>query len=78
MNTASLSDPAPAGRARRRSRLASTLFLAIAVKCLVLFGLWHAFFSHPQTKHMLLPSAQVERHLFDMPAHGAPLSHPSN
>ncbi|MFK3739454.1 cytochrome oxidase putative small subunit CydP [Massilia sp. TN1-12] len=61
MTTASLSRPT---RRTRRERLALTLFVTIAVKCLVLYGLWHAFFSHPQTKHMLLPSDQVERHLF--------------
>ena len=61
MTTASLSRPT---RRMRRERLALTLFVTIAVKCLVLYGLWHAFFSHPQTKHMLLPSDQVERHLF--------------
>nr|WP_314542767.1 cytochrome oxidase putative small subunit CydP [uncultured Massilia sp.] len=61
MNTASL--PHNSKRARRE-RLALTLFVTIAVKCLVLYGLWYAFFSHPQTKHMLLPSDQVERHLF--------------
>lgn len=61
MNTASL--PHNPKRARRE-RLALTLFVTIAVKCLVLYGLWYAFFSHPQTKHMLLPSDQVERHLF--------------
>lgn len=61
MTTATLSHPT---RRTRRERLALTLFVTIAVKCLVLYGLWHAFFSHPQTKHMLLPSDQVERHLF--------------
>jgi hypothetical protein len=61
MNIASLPHQA---RRVRRERLALTLFAAIAVKCLVLYGLWYVFFSHPQTKHMLLPSGQVERHLF--------------
>lgn len=76
MNTASLPDkPAATPRLRgkrpqRRERLALTLFVTVAVKCLVLYGLWHAFFSHPQTKHMLLPSGQVERHLFSVPAAG--------
>lgn len=69
MNTASLPHKSAPGRARRE-RLARTLFVAIAVKCLVLAGLWYAFFSHPQTKHMLLPSGQVERHLFAAPAAG--------
>lgn len=69
MNTTSLSHKF-APRRTRRERLALTLFVAIAVKCLVLYGLWYAFFSHPQTKHMLLPSGQVERHLFAAPAAG--------
>jgi hypothetical protein len=54
-----------------RPRLAVTLGVTVFVKCLVLYGLWAAFFSHPQTRHMLLPAAQVERHLF-APGAGAP------
>lgn len=52
----------------RRERLALTLALTIAVKCLVLYGLWYACFSHPHTRHMLLPDGQLERHLFAAPA----------
>jgi hypothetical protein len=52
----------------RRERLALTLLLTIVLKCLVLYGLWYAFFSHPPTRHMLLPAAQVESHLFSIPA----------
>jgi len=55
-------------RKPRRNNLALTLAVTIAVKCLVLYGLWYACFSHPQTKHMLLPAGQVERHLFAAPA----------
>jgi hypothetical protein len=55
-------------RKHRRNRLAWTLFVTIAVKCLVLYGLWYAFFSHPHTKHMLLPAGELERHLFAAPA----------
>ncbi|MCS0590732.1 cytochrome oxidase putative small subunit CydP [Massilia norwichensis] len=62
MNTGSSPARAP------RERLALTLFVTIALKCLILYGIWHAFFSHPQTRHMLLPAAQVERHLFSAPA----------
>lgn len=65
MNTAALPHP-------RRARLARTLLLTVAVKCLALYGLWFACFSHPQTRHMLLPAGQVERHLFAVPA--APVS----
>lgn len=56
----------------RRARLARTLLFAVAVKCLALYGLWFACFSHPQTRHMLLPADQVERHLFATPS--APVS----
>jgi hypothetical protein len=71
MHTSSLDAPAK----QRRDRLALTLAVTIAVKCLVLYGLWAACFSHPQTKHMLLPAGQVEGHLFTAPA--APVSLPN-
>jgi len=58
-----------------RSNLALTLAVTIAVKCLVLVGLWAACFSHPQTEHMLLPAGQVERHLFAAPAAPNSLPH---
>jgi hypothetical protein len=58
-----------------RSNLALTLAVTIAVKCLVLYGLWAACFSHPQTEHMLLPAGQVERHLFAAPAAPNSLPH---
>lgn len=48
----------------RRERLALTLAVTIAIKCLLLYGLWYACFSHPQTRHMVLPDGQLERHLF--------------
>ena len=57
----------------RSNKLALTLCVTVAVKCLLLYGLWYACFSHPQTRHMLLPSGQVERHLFSVPA-GGPIS----
>jgi len=63
MHTLSKHAPRP-----RRHNLTLTLAVTIAVKCLVLYGLWYACFSHPQTKHMLLPTGQVERHLFAVPA----------
>jgi hypothetical protein len=47
-----------------RERLLLTLAITVVVKCMVLYGLWAAFFSHPQARHMHLPAAQVERHLF--------------
>jgi hypothetical protein len=48
----------------RRERLARTLLVTVAVKSLVLYVLWSTCFSQPQTRHMLLPAAEVERHLF--------------
>jgi hypothetical protein len=37
--------------------------LVLAVKVALLFFLWKAFFSHPQARHMLLPTPVVEQHL---------------
>jgi hypothetical protein len=44
--------------------LARTITLALIIKMVILALLWKAFFSAPQTKHMLLPADQVEQHLF--------------
>lgn len=46
-----------------RLPLALEIALALLLKLAILFALWHAFFSHPQAKHMLLPTPQVEQHL---------------
>jgi hypothetical protein len=43
--------------------LALVITLALLVKALLLFGLWKAFFSAPQAKHMRMPTAAVEQHL---------------
>jgi hypothetical protein len=51
-----------------RRSLALTITLALAMKALLLYGLWYAFFSHPQTKKMRLPTEQVEKHLLAAPA----------
>jgi hypothetical protein len=51
-----------------RRSLALTITIALAVKALLLYGLWYAFFSHPQTKKMRLPTGQVEDHLLSAPA----------
>lgn len=64
MNAASDSAPPPRRPPLPRERLALTLLVTVAVKCLLLYGLWMTCFSHPQTRHMLLPADQVERHLF--------------
>ena len=51
-----------------RRHLPLTIALALVVKALLLYGLWSAFFSHPQTKKMRMPTAQVEQHLLSAPA----------
>ena len=38
------------------------IVLVLLIKIAVLFGIWKAFFSHPQTKHMALPLPVVEQH----------------
>jgi len=43
--------------------LAPAITLALIVKVLILYGLWYAFFSAPQAKHMRMPAAKVEQHL---------------
>lgn len=43
--------------------LALAITLALIVKVLILYGLWYAFFSAPQAKHMRMPTASVEQHL---------------
>ncbi|MEO8599687.1 MAG: cytochrome oxidase putative small subunit CydP [bacterium] len=46
-----------------RLPLALEITLALLLKIAIIFALWYAFFSNPQTKHMLLPTEQVEQHL---------------
>lgn len=46
-----------------RLPLALEITLALLIKVVILYALWHAFFSHPQARHMLLPTSQVEQHL---------------
>lgn len=46
-----------------RLPLALEIGLALLFKIVIIFALWYAFFSNPQTKHMLLPTDQVEQHL---------------
>ena len=55
---------------RRLARLpfALELTMALALKMLVLWLLWHLCFSAPQTHRMRLPAAQVEQHLLAVPS----------
>ena len=59
---------------KRSSRygLARSIALVLVLKALLLYGLWYAFFSQPQTRKMRLPTAQVERHLLAAPAPTTP------
>ena len=68
--------PFRSGR-KRGFVFAAEISLAVALKVVVLWLLWHAFFSAPQTKKMRLPTNQVEQHLL-MPARlQGPISHPT-
>jgi hypothetical protein len=58
-------------RPGRRS-LAYMISIALVVKVVLLYALWSLFFSHPQTKKMRLPTAQVESHLLTAPAPNNP------
>ena len=51
-----------------RRSLALSIAIALAVKVLILWGLKTAFFSHPQTKKMRMPTELVERQLLASPA----------
>nr|WP_315397922.1 cytochrome oxidase putative small subunit CydP [uncultured Duganella sp.] len=59
-------------RRRYGTPLALAITLALVVKALILYGLWYAFFSAPQAKHMRMPTATVEQHLM------APAAPPTN
>ena len=52
---------------KKTSRTGLPLWLEITaillIKVALLFFLWKLFFSHPQTKHMVLPTPVVEQHL---------------
>lgn len=50
-----------------RLPLAVEIALAVLFKLLLLFWLWHVFFSAPQAKKMRLPTSQVEQHLLATP-----------
>ena len=55
-----------------RSSLATLISIALVIKVALLYALWALFFSHPQTKKMRLPTAQVENHLLAAPAPANP------
>lgn len=61
-----------------RLPLALEIALAVLLKLVILFALWHAFFSRPQATHMLLPTIQVEQHLLAGAAPHTPASAPSS
>ncbi|HKN09767.1 MAG TPA: hypothetical protein VJ376_09850 [Pseudomonadota bacterium] len=52
----------------RLGPLGRDLAVVLAVKLVVLVLLWWAFFSHPPARHMTVPVARVEAHLFPSPS----------
>ena len=60
-------------RRRYGTPLALAITLALIVKAGILYGLWYAFFSAPQVKHMRMPTAKVEQHL--LPPAAPPTHH---
>ncbi len=58
------------------SSLALAITLALLLKALILYGLWLAFFSTPQAKHMRVPAAQVQQHFFAAQQQTAPRRRP--
>lgn len=48
---------------KRRSTLAWEIGIVLVVKCVLLWLLWHFFFSTPQVKHMRMPEPQVTQHV---------------
>lgn len=54
-------------RTRRGLPLWLEITLVLLIKLAALFFLWQAFFSHPQTRHMALPTPAVEQHLLSAP-----------
>ncbi|MEO6354660.1 MAG: cytochrome oxidase putative small subunit CydP [Burkholderiaceae bacterium] len=57
-----------------RLPLALEITLALLLKLVILLALWHAFFSDPQAKNMLVPARQVEQHLLAAAAPAAATS----
>jgi len=52
----------------QRLPFALAITLALALKLVLLFVLYKAFFAAPQVKKMRMPTARVEQHLLDAPA----------
>lgn len=48
---------------RRGLTLAWEIGIVLILKVILLWLLWHFFFSAPQAKHMRLPEPQVTQHL---------------
>jgi len=56
----------------RHRSLGLAISLALVVKIVLLYLLWHFFFSHPLARKMRMPTAQVESHLLTVPAPTTP------
>jgi hypothetical protein len=57
---------------RRLSGIAREILLILAIKAVVLFGIWWMWFSAPEAKHMRLPSERVQQRLVEAPAAAMP------
>ncbi len=51
----------------RPSRFALEILLILLVKAAVLYGIWWAWFSAPEAKHMRLPEERVQQRLIPFP-----------
>jgi hypothetical protein len=54
-------------RRPRLSRFAIEILLILLLKAVVLYGIWWAWFSAPEAKHMRLPEARVQQRLIPFP-----------
>jgi len=59
---------------KRGSTLAWEISIVLIVKIVLLWLLWHFFFSAPAAKHMHLPEPQVTQHLLSSSSNPTPAS----
>jgi hypothetical protein len=63
-DTSSLPNPE---RRPRLSRFALEILLILLVKAELLYGIWWAWFSAPEARHMRMPTERVQQHLIQFP-----------